>query len=359
MAGVELAGANDIFPLHGTDHAMFGTRKDIEPASEERLKFVYSDIVQNHLDVRSLRDTFEEHTALLGNEFTRLQGRAVVTNEMLQRMSGDGWYQSNLEVVMPLDDITDKPTSLIYLGRNVGSRKTTPEDLSIADANYTFAKEKYPYPRSVEEIFDKPYRNGYEIAVLNDPTNRSDFDQIVTQVHKLYQRFGWEKRADVEALFRDESYMFTLALKDKEVVSVGLSEFTELEIGGVRIPLVELTEAASDEEHFGQGLYTAIATRSMIEIADLGYPILTFSESNLASLGVQISARIQGREFCKDIAAEFGFDQSGFIRQQVGIESFAPWHSPYNDLAPNFTPYPLLIERYAPFIGSFYQTYVA
>jgi hypothetical protein len=119
--------------------------------------------------------------------------------------------------------------------------------------------------------------------------------------------------------------------------------------GHRNLEIIEITEAATLNEHQNKGLYAAVSTQLMIELAGMmkrGMPIdLVFGECNGLSQGVLVVAKQQGRQFATEVGSKYGFDNSGILFQQVPI-SGPERHTSYNDLIPAFFTGDQLFKKY-------------
>ena len=107
------------------------------------------------------------------------------------------------------------------------------------------------------------------------------------------------------------------------------------------LKIIELTEAATVTEHQGQGLYSAVATKGLVELAKGSVPFikdgvdLVYGECNGHNQGVLKAARYQGRTFAAEAAQKMKLPFNGLLLQHVPIFGSSKI-SEYNNLLPAF-----------------------
>ena len=132
---------------------------------------------------------------------------------------------------------------------------------------------------------------------------------------------------------------------DKEkVVSAGIAETSIVRFrDGNEFRMAEITEAATDENYQGKGLYTAVAAHLMHELAIRsrennifgGGIDLAFGECNGNEPGVLKAVRSLGRTFALEISDSWHLPFKGYLPQHVPIAG-APKSTKYNDLFPTY-----------------------
>ena len=117
--------------------------------------------------------------------------------------------------------------------------------------------------------------------------------------------------------------------------------------------MVEITEAATRDDHARNGLYTAVSSTLLLEIAGRsrqgsllnGEIDVIFGECNGNALGVLKTVKTQGRTLAVEVSESLGFPGTGMLEQHVPI-SGAPSDTPYNDLFPAYLTRERLYELY-------------
>ena len=302
-----------------------------DEASFERIKGIYSNgIVEDKSSLSEILVQVDAVREGFGDErFTRVSIRAVVDRDFLERSLGeDDGLVEHIEAMFSLEGAQEafRESALVYFGTNSKSRNSIEIDRVMenydAAMNYDFV--------SPEEVLKRVNDIGYDLMILEGNPD----DNLVNQVSELYQRFGWAKDQVAEIL-ANPSNIIAVAQKDGEIVSAGIAEMAEVPIGDNTLRIVEITEAATKEEHARRGLYTAVSTTLLKELAGRsvnaevfgGKVDLVYGECNGLAPGVLKTAKVQGRTF----AIENGFN--GYLSQHVPIEG-EPKITKFNDLLP-------------------------
>jgi len=317
-----------------------------DSTSFDRIRGFYNKgIITDSTELDLVLDTIQTlHTRIEGSqdEPSRISIRAVIDNSLLA--STDNSLLTKFgEAVIPLDTAGPrfKKSSIIYLGANHQDRSPDPKDLEKIEQNHEEATKRPPH--SAKNMIARIYGEGYSLKTVTPEMweNKDHFLQLV----KLYQRFGWDS-ADVLQLIENPNNTITVAIYNNEIVSAGIAEMIKIDltrpnesIGSATLRLVELTEAATQSSHQGKGLYSAVATNSMIELAkkselgDIhgGAVDLIYGECNALNLGVLKAAKSQWRTF----SPRGDLDFRGLLLQHVPILG-AERSTNYNDLIPAF-----------------------
>lgn len=315
-----------------------------EEASFGRVKGFYTNGVISKLE------ELEEFTGTLNkiytqsleetSKITRVSLRAIIEGK--EELMRAAQLKDSLEVAVNLDGTQDGLNGnwLIYLGLNNPSRRSNPEELSQYIRN---VEEAIKVPsRKPGEIFFKTEERGYSLEILSLPISANERNSVIDQMSNLYSRFGWN-RGEVETIMDNPANIIGVAKYKDQIVSAGIAESATVPIGKKKLRIVEITEAATLEEHARNGLYTSVSTSLLKEIAhrsrhqriDGGEVDLVFGECNGNAPGVLRTAAIQGRKFALNTTKEFGFDNRGFLCQHVNIKG-SPKTTEYNDLFPAY-----------------------
>ena len=283
-----------------------------------------------------------------GQNITRIQFRALVGGHLLRAHSQDVFLQDHLEALIPLEKQTQgEQLVLVYLGHNdQQARPCSEDDLATIRAN--FARAGLVRPKSAQEIFSRPNANGFGISILDPSINRS---AVIAQLSDLYRRFNRTPQ-DVAKMLDDPHNIFAVASESGRIISAGIAEQAEIPFPGGHLHIAEITEAATEEGYGNMGVYTAVSTKLLMELAfqsyhrQKGYELdLVFGECNALSAGVLIVAAAQGRTFSADVCSDYGFPGRGLLKQQVEIAGPVK-HTKYNDLLPAFLTPSVLYGRY-------------
>jgi hypothetical protein len=311
-------------------------------ASFDRIKGIYTPGIIDNPD--SMGDLIREVDSAEGlfrrGDITRVSLRAVVDNEFIQEAKKDPRIADLIESQFNLDGTQPvfEGASLVYFGSNHPSRQPLEIEKIVENVEDAF----YTLPQSPDQLISRAQVQGYELSTLPkdlDPT-------VIDQVSALYQRFGWTQE-EVEEILKQPNNIIAVASLDGEIVSAGIAEMALIPIGSHEFRIVEITEAATKEEHSRRGLYTAVSTSLLLELARLskegqvlgGELDLVYGECNGNAPGVLKTARMQGRRF----AFEDGPD--GILFQHVPIAGL-PKKTRYNDLFPAYISRQDLYRRY-------------
>lgn len=311
-------------------------------ASFDRIKGIYtSGIIDNPDSLGNLMREMDSAEGLFRRgDITRVSLRAVVDNGFIQeakrvpRIAGLIEAQFSLNGTQPVFE----GSSLVYFGSNHLSRQPLEIKKIVENVEDAF----YTLPQNPGQLISRAQAQGYELSTLP-----KDLDSaVIDQVSALYERFGWT-REEVEEILRQPNNIIAVASLDGEIVSAGIAEMAIIPIGDEELRIVEITEAATKEEHSRRGLYTAVSTSLLLELARMsnegqvlgGELDIVYGECNGNAPGVLKTARMQGRKF----AFEDGPD--GILFQHVPIAGL-PKKTRYNDLFPAYISRQDLYRRY-------------
>lgn len=313
-------------------------------ASFNRIKGIYTPAIvdcSEHLERLLVEFARESSRVETGDIIDRVSFRVVFSCDML-RSVGPNIAQC-VEAIIPLSGTQPafEETILVYLGKNGLKRQSKSEEVKRYSETVRHIKRDAPIPRT---ILERAGLTGYQLQMLPELIclKAPARENIILQMSALYERFGWTRREVEEILFKPNS-IIGVAIKDGQIVSAGIAEMASVPIGKHVLRFVEITEAATADGHTGQGLYTAVSTSLLLEIARRsknrnildGEVDLVYGECNGNAPGVLKTSAHQGRTFSYDMGARFGFPGSGILPQHVPI-SGAPRETPYNDLFPTF-----------------------
>lgn len=331
-----------------------------ERASFGRIKGIYTNgIVATEAEVTAIVDELNSHGFKHFTDdqsgITRISLRAVINTHVLQSIAER--YRPFIEVVIPLygtqEVFTD--TAMVYFGLNHESRQSLPEELDACGNNLTDALTVSV--RSPGEILNRVKSRGYEVEVVSLPKDEVEKNKIIDQVSVLYERFGWS-RDEVISILTNPNNIVGVGLYEGTIISAGIAEMAIVPIGSDKLRIVEITEAATAQEHGRNGLYTAVSASLLLDLAEKsqqknihgGEVDFVFGECNGNAPGVLKTARIQGRIFAQEVGRLYNLPESGILHQHVPI-SGAPRKTPFNDLFPAFIVRQQLYKLYGGFHG--------
>lgn len=325
-----------------------------ELASFDRLKGIYTPgVIDSEEELVSFLRIFEEQSTCpnFGNDYSRISFRAVIDRDLL--LSCSDRLRPCLEAVILLEGSQSvfSNAALVYIARNHTNRQSNPVEIKQYIETITNICETQER-RSVKEIMRRVKSRGYDAGVLSFPQELEEREAVIDQIYRLYQRFDWS-REEVEAILTNPNNIIGVALFNDEIVSAGITEMAQIPIGENVLRIVELTEAATRNDHARNGLYTAVSTALLLELEMLsqnnqvlgGEVDIVFGECNGNAPGVLKTAKIQGRRFSWELGRDFGFPSRGILSQHVPISGSARLTA-YNDLFPAYLTRELLYNLY-------------
>ncbi len=292
-----------------------------EKMAYNRLKGFYFTAIQSETEFEGFKKEWDAATSALffdpDCEYSRITMRAVVNNEYL--LSHKYELGGMIEAAIPLEggvnNIFDG-MSLVYFGINHPSRlsDSTSSELSYQNRSKAILEaEKTP-----QDLINKPIlEGGYEISKIDSSIDFNEDDKTVKDMYELYHPFAWKKK-DIVEMLNSKTRMITVAKKKGTIVSAGVAEreAVQIQFGGVpyQLDLIELTDAATlvahegGENHEGKGLYSAVSTLALQEIAkayadegETPQGVLVFGESNSKQLGLLMACVRQGRSIAEGL----------------------------------------------------------
>lgn len=297
--------------------------------------------------------------------YSRITMRAVVNSGFMEAHSDDPEFLDMIEAVIPLEGGENDAfagMSLVYFGKNLDERKSDNHTLAECQLNKDQALQTGE--RDPQSLIDKPKEFGYDIHLVDKSRAYTLEDDTVDSLYKLYAPFNWTQDEILEMLNSKNRLIAVAEMEEvisgntkKKIVSAGVAEQASIAIqfgdDGTehRLDLVELTDAATlirsesgvVENHEGKGLYSAVSTVLLNEIACLNrnseHALLVFGESNASALGVLKAATHQGRSFA-----------SGMLPKHVPIldrgENAIKEYDHYNNFYPTYLHKDKLLEKY-------------
>lgn len=298
-------------------------------------------------DTNRFIDTVDEVKSIIS---THIDNPEVAIDRLSIRLivENDVWYE-NLdqlgelgEVIIPLAGTNPdfENSSIIYLGSNSASRHSDESDLenAISNVNIAIKKEEVSFPVAINRATDQ----GFELSILQ-LSDRMISHDIQNQMAQLYKRFGWEKQDVIDILSKPLNIIAVARFGD-EIVSAGIAEVSSVNFGDcTSLRMAEITEAATAENYQKKGLYSSVASKLMLELADLsltnridgGQIDLVFGECNGNEQGVLKAVKSLGRTFSYEVVKKANLPFKGYLPQHVPIAGAAR-NTQYNDLFPAF-----------------------
>jgi len=300
-------------------------------ASEGRKKGIFPRVIVTGEDMT--RRAEELRNIPLGGTTSRISVRYFVENEVLRNLTRKQKEELSplLEGIVELagDGDAFSDCSIVYLGNNSPERHTDP---AVFAAEIQMAQNIFKSPPSSKE-YDYSQFTFREIT----PEDRVD-NRIIDQYAQLYSAFGWNREQVVTILQNPASILLGTFVND-QLVSAGMAERAEFSIerNGVLHPFVmyEITEAATQVEYRGMGLYTKVA-RELMKLLALTDIDLLYGESNLLSEAVLRAAHALERTSSIETLEKYGFYPRALeqhVRISGGPHDMRP-ETEKNDLLP-------------------------
>ncbi len=324
-------------PSH-ENYSSIGPSWPPEKSSHKRIKGFYPRLIDSYNQYLIFLDEFNQfiNSEIFGTEFTRISFRCMIKTDFLFNSPEN--LKPFVEAIISLEGTGDfDDYCLVYVGQNHQSRDSRHSIEKDMERLQNALQREVKRP---EEILTEVQNKGYDIRVL---ISSEIDDRIINQIHQLIERFGYDLET-TRRMLKDPNFTVGVAFKDGKVVSVSLAEKSVQVIDGKPFVLVELTEASTDKEHLGKGLYTAVSTGMLKHLANKSRnsdPIhLVFGECNGAAQGVLNAARSQGRRFAYENVNTFGFSL-GFLPKHVPIldpneSNISEEMNNYNNLFPAY-----------------------
>ena len=302
-------------------------------ASENRKKGIFPSVVTMPADLYSLAREFQDIP--LDPLTTRISVRYFVENQALAGLNQEERRALSpyLEGAIKLEGVDNafQDCSIIYLGKNAETRHT---NLDIFAAEIQIA----------QDIFrNEPVRQrrDYTGFTFREITHEDKLNpQIIDQYVQLYRAFGWTPR-EVEKIVQNPTNILLGAFVNNQLISAGMAERAEFIINrngnALSFVMHEVTEAATQYEYRGRGLYTQVASELMKLLAKTDTHFI-YGESNLGSEAVIRAAHSLGRISSIDTLREFGF-LPRVLEQHVRISGGPNDNRPpeeKNDLLPTY-----------------------
>lgn len=317
-----------------------------------RKKGFYFTAIQSDKDFSGFKKEWDQAVESpdfsVNGKYSRVTIRAVVNNGYLHEHPE---LREAIEASIPLEggpsNVFDG-MSLVYFGKNNPNRQADAyphEEFHINRKEALNQQERTP-----EQLIDKPKTEGYDIFPIDKSAQYKLGDKIVTELFNLYRPFDWREEEIVEML-NSKSRMITAASIGGKIVSAGVAEKEAVQIffgdTPYQLDLIELTDGATlvaPNNHEGKGLYSAVSTLALREIAKTYNPatpqaVLVFGESNARQKGLLYACIRQGRQITE-----------GLLEKHVPIldpgEKSEEQKFRYNSFYPTFITKKKLLEKY-------------
>lgn len=302
-------------------------------ASEQRKKGVFPFVIATPGDLFHAVNEFQNFP--LDAATTRISTRYFVEDNILANLNEESrnTISSSLEGMISLtgSESAFEDCSILYLGHNSSDRRT-PQ--SLFDYEVQMAQKIFSSP-PVQQAHDY---SGFAFREIT-PEDKINPD-IIDQYASLYKAFGWSP-AEVVTILNNPTSILLGAFDGNRLVSAGMAERAEFTIkkNGLASPFVmyEVTEAATQSDYRGRGLYTKVAFELMKILAQTDMNML-YGESNLGSEAVIRAAHSLGRTSSIEMLKQYDFLPrvlEQHVRISGGINDVRPQNIK-NDLLPTY-----------------------
>jgi hypothetical protein len=304
-----------------------------EPSSHQRLRGFYTEgVVRTEVDAALFAAQFaDQHKVAQKTEgISRLSIRVVAHAGSLATLERMG---VGIEAALPLAG-TEPGLVVAYTAANEPDRSM--------DEGHVAAHQEL-----LGRALARPQRPAHTAAQLASrgltphTVGRADASALTPRFAPLYAPFNYDETDVAELLANPNNTIAYIADGDR-IVSTAMAEHAAVTVRDLgTISLVEITEASTDPEYRGYGLYKAVSGHLTHQLQASGQPMhALYGESNLAQPGVVYAAHENGRRFAHFDAAEYGLDgraDFGMLAQNFRVADGAETRT-FNDFALSYVP---------------------
>jgi len=269
-------------------------------------------------------ESFAERVQRLTPENSRVVQRMVVDVSVCK--NGKESIDPFAEAVLPIDS----ERVLVCLGYNHEKRRQKHEHTEALLNTLSILESVAP--KKPEDFYLKVYEAGYEISEVRlgalTPEQMNDMVGLHFNFFDSYE--------ETYRLLTSPHTRVYAAFKNGRIVSTAASEIEEIPLDGTILKIGEITWAATNPTHEGQGLLGALTMRALEQIGDVD---LIMREMNASQGAVLKNARKQGSVFSYTYARnEFGFRDCGILEQDTPIQQTGTNVKEYQDLVVAYVP---------------------
>lgn len=305
-----------------------------EPASNERLKGFYDQVLQDELDAQTFTSEFGKYLSdAVGHpNIDRVSIRVVANTALIPELE---LAPIELEAAMPIRNNQDQ--MIFYVGWNDRPRRMSASYFGQhAELLTQTARRASDRQAGIDRLGD----SGFTANYLGPDTSDAQKKGLVGQFTDLYGAFGYNQ-SEVEELLTNPANTIAYVSDGNRAVSTAMAEHAAIQVDGTSdLAIAEITEAFTLPEYREQGLYRSISGFLIERLLAEDEPLdVIYGESNLAMPGVVIAAHQNGRRLSyldRDVLGvanpAFGILQQNFSIDD-GVEK-----RPYNDFALSYVP---------------------
>ncbi|MFH2105701.1 MAG: GNAT family N-acetyltransferase [Candidatus Micrarchaeota archaeon] len=270
---------------------VLGRKGTIHERGNDRLKGFADVLVDKNNAFSILRNVRDE-----GNhqEVTRITLRALVRHQDLSTICRNTASECGflIEAIIPLGPRYDN-TFIVYFGCNSSDRTVSDDIGEQQTAEIKIASVRKPL--SSGELFASVNSNGYAIDREIDTAN-GDMDRLV----KLYQEclplyFVELDRNNLISILTNSENSVVVIRDNGTIVSAAVAEHATIQVGDITLPLVELSECATDPEYRRRGLVSATLHSLILSLTP---ETIIYSEARAPHLPINVALRKNSLSYC-------------------------------------------------------------
>ncbi len=266
-------------------------------------------------------------SAILNTPFTesltRNMARVVIREDLLRNPSEElKKLFPDLEVLISLKDSGNDALKDCYqaiFSRNAANRQTTPEviEQELTEANRVFHQGQEKSKNGIQIALPE----GIQIQRLSPKSNRKLIKSLASFVSSAFA----DEDNEIEDLVEDEDAIVLAAttMQDKKPIIVG-SVYASMDADtlrrngkNIRLSTYEISGAKVRPDMENRGIYKALSTKILEELAQQDDVDFVFGYSNAENLPVLAVAGQMGRTIVTDTASELGLPIRPAMKQTI------------------------------------------
>jgi hypothetical protein len=223
-------------------------------------------------------------------EVTRITVRALVRDQdipiICQSIASECGFV--VEAVVPLGARYEN-TSILYFGHNSLERTVSDVVRTLQTSGITIASAREPL--SSDELLASVNSNGYSLGREIDTTN-GDMDRLVRLYRECLPLYFVELTHDnLVSILTNTENSVAIVRDHGTIVSAAVAEHATVRVGDIVLPLVELSECATDSNYRGRGLVSSVLHNL---VSSLTQGTIAYSEARAPHLPINVALRKNG-----------------------------------------------------------------
>ncbi|MFA5050009.1 MAG: GNAT family N-acetyltransferase [Candidatus Micrarchaeia archaeon] len=217
---------------------------------------------------------------------SRITIRALSNNNSIKELNSIAEVNGfELEAQIPLGP-RYSDTSILYFARNSNQRRVN-EDIRHIQREI-IENTQLKNPKTREELVRILTSNGYT-QDSNINTGNGDMQRLVNLYSQCLPVYLMDlNRENIKEMIENEDNQTLVIRNNGLIISAAIAEHAIINIEGLILPLVELSECATDPNYRGQGLLSAILS-TLISMQEEGSII--YSEARAGHLPINVALR--------------------------------------------------------------------